>query len=318
MSRIDQAYALANRGDRPAAVALLEDGGRAGEADCWLELASWHLGGHIIPRNLSRSRECLGLAAGLGNAQAQNIYAAFVANGTGGPPDWPKALQMLEKMAATDPASARELAVINVMKLGAGGEPPGAFPGEQLSASPDIRLFPGIFSADECDFLIERSQPSLQPSVVVDPRTGQQVPNPVRTSDAVAFPLVTESPAIHALCRRLAAASETQVKQGEPLQVLRYRPGQQYRPHFDAIGDADNQRVLTFLVYLNDDFQGGETEFIATGLKIKGRKGDGLLFRNADASGAPDPNSQHAGLPVTAGEKYLASRWIRESRFTPE
>ena len=99
------------------------------------------------------------------------------------------------------------------------------------------------------------------------------------------FPLVFESPAIHALCRRLAAASETHVKQGEPLQVLRYRPGQEYRPHFDAIGDEDNQRVLTFLVYLNEDYEGGETEFIATGFKVKGKKGDGLLFRNADAVG---------------------------------
>jgi len=68
---------------------------------------------------------------------------------------------------------------------------------------------------------------------------------------------------------------------------------------------------------LNDDYEGGETEFLSTGLKVCGRKGDGLLFRNADASGKPDLNSQHAGLPVTAGEKYLASRWIRERRFTP-
>ena len=166
--------------------------------------------------------------------------------------------------------------------------------------------------------MIERSGPGLRASLVVDPRTGQQVPNPVRTSDAVGYPLVSESPAIHALCRRLAEASNTHVKQGEPLQVLRYRPGQEYRPHFDAIANDDNQRVMTFLVYLNDDYEGGETEFLSTGLKVRGRKGDGLLFRNAELSGAPDPNSQHAGLPVTAGEKYLASRWIRERRFTPE
>ena len=116
----------------------------------------------------------------------------------------------------------------------------------------------------------------------------------------------------------IALATEQYRNQGEPLQVLRYRPGQEYRPHFDAIANDDNQRVMTFLVYLNDDYEGGETEFLSTGLKVRGRKGDGLLFRNADISGAPDPSSQHAGLPVTAGEKYLASRWIRERRFTPE
>jgi prolyl 4-hydroxylase len=174
-----------------------------------------------------------------------------------------------------------------------------------------------LFSISECAALIAAAQPFLRKSVVVDPNTGQMRADAIRTSDAAMFPWIDETPFVHALNRRLAAASETDVKQGEPLQVLRYRPGQEYRPHFDAIDNAENQRVLTFLVYLNDDYEGGETEFIATGLKVKGRKGDGLLFRNADMTGARDHNSQHAGLPVTAGEKYLASRWIRERQFTP-
>lgn len=317
MSLIEQAYALANRGNAAGAISMLEDGGRAGQADCWVELAAWHLSGQIVPRDLAKSREYFRLAADLGHEQARDIYVALLANGTGGSADWAGAIKVLSETAGSDPNSARELDVIRAMNVGPAGEPLGPFPCEQLSASPDVRLFPGLFSAEECDWLVERSSPSLQPSLVVDPRSGQQVPNPVRTSDAVGFPLIIESPAIHALCRRLAAASGTQVKDGEPLQVLRYRPGQQYRPHFDAIDNADNQRVLTFLVYLNDDYEGGETEFLTTGLKVKGKKGDGLLFRNADSSGAPDPASHHAGLAVTAGEKFLASRWIRERQFTP-
>jgi prolyl 4-hydroxylase len=318
MNHIDQAYELAGEGQAADAATTLENGGRAGDADCWVELAAWYLAGQIVPRDLTRSRDCFRLAADLGHGQARTIYIALLANGTGGPADWAAAMQLLGEAASSDPSAAREAEIINRMRLGVDGAPQGPFPSERLSGSPDVRLFPGLFSPDECDFLIERSAPLLQPSLVVDPRTGQQVPNPVRTSDAVAFPLIDESPAIHALCRRLAEASDTQVKQGEPLQVLRYRPGQEYRPHFDAIGGADNQRALTFLVYLNDDYRGGETEFLATGLKVKGKKGDGLLFRNADASGAPDPRSQHAGVPVAAGEKYLASRWIRQRRFTPE
>jgi prolyl 4-hydroxylase len=198
------------------------------------------------------------------------------------------------------------------MTLSEAGDPLGSCSSERVSDAPEAYVFKSLFTARECDFLVSIATTSLQPSTVVDPSSGRLVANPVRTSDAAAFPLMAESPAVHALCRRLAYASGTDVAQGEPLQVLRYRPGQEYRPHFDAIADAENQRVLTFLVYLNDDFEGGETQFIKTGLSIQGRKGDALLFRNADDDARPDPNSQHAGLPVTSGEKYLASRWIRQ------
>ena len=75
----------------------------------------------------------------------------------------------------------------------------------------------------------------LAPAVVVDPATGRQRPDPVRISDSVGFTLPLENPAVHALNRRIAAASGTRAAQGEPLQVLRYRPGGEYKPHFDAI-----------------------------------------------------------------------------------
>ena len=79
-------------------------------------------------------------------------------------------------------------------------------------------------------------------------------------------------------------------------------------------GEA-NQRILTVLVYLNDDYEGGETLFVRTGLRFKGRSGDALLFRNALPDGRADELSQHAGLPVVAGEKFIASRWIRARPF---
>jgi prolyl 4-hydroxylase len=126
------------------------------------------------------------------------------------------------------------------------------------------------------------------------------------------FPWVSEDMVVSALNRRIAAASNTDRRCGEPLQVLRYRPGQEYRPHLDALPSRENQRVLTMLVYLNDRYSGGETCFTATGLKFSGAPGDALLFRNATPDGSPDPASQHAGLPVHEGEKYLASRWIRQ------
>ena len=71
------------------------------------------------------------------------------------------------------------------------------------------------------------------------------------------------------------------------------------------------QRVATFLVYLSDDYDGGETEFTDAGFKFKARKGDALMFLNVDAGGAPDPMSMHAGLPTTRSEKWVLSIWLR-------
>ena len=64
-------------------------------------------------------------------------------------------------------------------------------------------------------------------------------------------------------------------------------------------------------MYLNDDYEGGETEFPAIGLRYRGRRGDALLFANVDIVGNPDRRSIHAGLPPTRGEKWLLSQWIR-------
>jgi prolyl 4-hydroxylase len=294
------------------AMNLLGGAAREGDPDALEMLAEMALIGDVVVRDLALSRDLYARAAQAGSVSAAAAYRAFVANGTGGPADWQEALRLLEKAAPNDLQAEEDLAVIAQMELGPDGGPRGIFDNESLSRSPDIRLFPGLFSPMECHYLIHRSQPLLHPSVVIDPRTGGQMLNPVRTSHSSHYPLLAESPGVHALCRRLAAASGSLVEQGEPLQVLRYSPGQEYRPHFDAIANEANQRVLTFLVYLNDDYEGGETEFLASGLKVKGRKGDGLLFRNADDTGVPDAHSRHAGLPVLKGEKYLASRWIRE------
>ena len=309
---IAQAETLFSQRQFQRGMELLGSAAKADDPDALAYLAGMSLAGTIVHRDLPLSRDLFRRAAAAGSHEGAIAYRAFLANGTGGPADWRQAIELLEQAAATDPSARRELTLIQSMRLSEDGSPPDAFEPRRLSDSPEAWEFPGIFTTAECDYLIEVSKPKLGPSVVVDPATGQLVSNPVRTSDATGFPLIEESPAIHALCRRLAAASETHVKQGEPLQVLRYSGGQEYRPHFDAIDGADNQRILTFLVYLNEDYAGGETRFEANGLEYKGRKGDGLLFRNADTAGKADPRSRHAGLPVTEGEKFLASRWIRE------
>jgi prolyl 4-hydroxylase len=311
----DQADALVDAGRIGEAYRLLTSPPAATDPEALIRLAEWRLGGQFIRRDLAASRDLFRRAAEAGQSEAARVHAAFVANGTGGAADWPAAVRLLQEQAARDPDAAAQLALIGAMRLSPSGDPLELPPEETLGERPHVSSFRGLLSGGECDFLVAAARPWLEPSLVVDPASGRLVQNPVRTSDAMAFPFVQESPAIHALNRRMAAASGTAPAQGEPLQVLRYRGGQEYKPHLDAVTGDPNQRILTMLVYLNEDYEGGETLFVRTGLRFRGRKGDALLFRNALPDGRGDAQALHAGLPVPSGEKLIASRWIRARPF---
>lgn len=308
-----RAQQLLERGDVQGAAVLLKQAEQAGDAMAARELATWLLEGRAVQRNLVEARAYFERSAALGDQRSAEIVRAFIAGGVGGAADWPRAVELLHAAAAKDAAAHRQLKLIANMALDSQGNPTETFQGEMLSESPRVLRFQSFFTDDECGFLVESARPVLRPSFVIDPYSGREIPNPVRTSRGVGFPFVDENPAIHALNRRLAAASGTDVRAGEPMQVLSYAPGQQYRAHSDALPNvaARQQRVLTFLVYLDDDYDGGETAFPAVGLEVRGRKGDGLVFRNAADDGTPDQSAVHAGLPVTRGIKHVASRWIR-------
>jgi prolyl 4-hydroxylase len=314
-SLFDRVDALTAAGRIAEAYALLTGPGVETDADRLFCLADWRLGGRFIHRNLETARNLFGHAAQQGSGEGLAAYIAFVAGGVGGPADWPLARNLLEAQAGIEPGAAEELALINAMALTSDGGPAGLPDEEMLSEKPGISCRRGLFTAEECRFLIGRASPRFGPSTIVNPKTGRQVPDPIRTSEAMAFPFVDESPAIHALNRRIAAATGTDAAQGEPLHVLRYRPGQEYKSHVDALTGVANQRILTVLVYLNDDYEGGETRFDRTGLIFRGAPGDALIFRNVDAAGGADLLTQHSGLPVETGEKLIASRWVRAKPF---
>lgn len=313
-----EAESLAAAGRIPEALLLLSRLGAEGDGEAMTRLAAWKLRGRHIPRDRAGARALFGRAGDAGRLDAAVVHANFVANGTGGPGDWAHGLELLRALAERNPRSARELGVIEAMAIDAKGDPLTLPEGRRLSETPHVELFEGFMTKAECDYLIKAAAPMLEPSVVVDPNSGRQIPNPGRTSEAAGFSWPLENPAIHAFNRRIAALSSTDVGQGEPLQVLRYRPGQEYKPHFDAIPGFDNQRILTVLVYLNQGYKGGETLFATPGLKVKGKPGDAILFRNVTAEGRPDRNARHAGLPVRRGEKLIASKWVRAEIFDGE
>lgn len=309
--QIAQAYALVSAGRGLEAVSLLERLAAQGDGPAAWQMAEWRREGELVPRDFALARDFYRRAGEAGLIEARRRCIAMTAVGAGGPRDWPEALRQLADLARFLPLAQRETALVRAMALTGEGDPVSAPAAEMLSEAPWVARFPALFTEAECRYLADAAAPMFEPAMTVDERTGRQFVNPIRTSDTAVFPWVAESPAIHALNRRLAAVSGTDPAQGEPLQVLRYAVGQQYRPHIDAIPGMENQRILTALVYLNDDFEGGETHFLDAGLTIRARRGDALLFRNVDGAGQPDKTALHAGLPVRRGAKLLASRWIR-------
>ena len=315
--QIAQAYALVSAGRPGEAVKLLDEFAQRGDGAACFQLAEWRREGQFVPRDLAAARDLYRRAGEGGMVHGTRRYIALLAAGVAGPRDWPDSLKRLEALSNYDPEAQRQLALVRAMTLDQAGDPQPRPAGESLSESPKVTRFSSFFTLDECAYLIEAAGPMFEPAPTVDERTGRLIMNPVRTSDTAVFPWIGENPAVHALNRRIAAASGTRPEQGEPLQVLRYAPGQEYKPHIDAIPGLGNQRILTSLVYLNEDFDGGETHFLKAGLTVRARAGDAIVFENVDAEGQPNPDAVHAGLPVTRGVKFLASRWIRE-RPAPE
>jgi prolyl 4-hydroxylase len=304
---------MARQGGLAQAFRLLEQGAAAGDAYAALTLADWRLSGDLIRRDLGMARSLFGQAADLGLAEAAPIHLALLASGAGGlERHWDTALDKLRDLARRDPLARRQRDLVAAMELIEAGDPESGFDPEPVCQSPHIQRFGSFLTAAECRYLIDRATPLLQPAVVVHPQTGQQMRDPIRTARFAAFPFVLEDPAIHALNRRIAAATATDYAQGEPLQVLCYDPGEEYKLHSDALPSGQNQRTSTFLCWLNEGYAGGATAFPDATLDLRGPPGDAIHFRNVLADGRPDPRARHCGTPVTAGRKWLLSKWIRE------
>ena len=314
-SATGRALAFAQAGAVDDAYRLLEQAVAAGDGMAAAVLADWRMSGQLVRRDIAAAQALYGRARELGVDDAAGPYLALLASGAGGAPrDWRGALELLAA-GRQDPARSRQLALLGAMELTTAGEPLALAPASALHESPQIDAVPAFLSPDECRYLIDLARPRLQPSQVVDPRSGRLIHDPVRTASAAAFPLVLEDPVLHAINRRIAAATATSWAQGEPAQVLCYQPGEEYKLHSDALPPGANQRIVTFLAALNDDYEGGETRFPAIDLAWRGRIGDALVFRNVDAGGAADPAARHAGSAVRRGTKFLLSRWIRQHRL---
>ncbi|KQU71356.1 MULTISPECIES: 2OG-Fe(II) oxygenase [unclassified Rhizobacter] len=188
--------------------------------------------------------------------------------------------------------------------------------------NPRVVVFGGLMTEAECDELVAQARQRLARSETVVTTTGASEVNVARTSEGMFFGRA-ENPICARVEERIAKLLNWPLDNGEGLQILRYQPGAEYKPHYDYFDPAQpgtptilkrgGQRVGTLVVYLNSPKRGGATTFPDVHLEVSPVKGNAVFF----SYDRPHPMTRtlHGGAPVLEGEKWVATKWMREGKF---
>lgn len=188
--------------------------------------------------------------------------------------------------------------------------------------NPEVVVFANLLTGAECDSLIAAAIPRLQRSLTVDVTTGNELLHADRTSQGMFFER-SENEVVHRVEARIAKLLSWPLQHGEGLQVLRYREGGQYAPHYDYFDPAKagtpallargGQRVATLIIYLQSPEAGGATVFPDLAMQVEAQRGQAVFFSYPEP--LPSGLSLHGGAPVVAGEKWIATKWLRQHKF---
>ena len=187
---------------------------------------------------------------------------------------------------------------------------------------PRIGVFGTLRAEEECEALLAAARPRMARSRTVATQTGGEEVNPDRTSDGMFFGR-GESELIQRIEQRIARLLRWPVENGEGLQVLNYQPGAEYKPHYDYFDPNEpgtptilrrgGQRVGTLVMYLNQPEKGGGTSFPDLHMEVAPQRGNAVFFSYERPH--PSTRTLHGGAPVIAGEKWIATKWLREREF---
>jgi prolyl 4-hydroxylase len=334
----DSALVLYDHGSHAEGLKALERAAGSGHVAAMSLLGAQLLSGRGAPPDPIAGVRLIMAAAERGGGYACALAAALVASGVAGAPDWPRALDYLQRAAEdgyvpaqhqlrilaeawgpTDIRDGRWRLLRRAVNLQAWLTPPAP---RTLTDDPWLRAFDAILPPAVCDWIITRAKERLGPAKIYDVQTGGPKTDDSRRNSAAEFGLADMDLVFLIVRERLAVAAGLPVANMQGPQVLHYAVGERFTPHHDFLDPAfeghardlaaGGQRVATVLVYLNEELEGGETDFPTLGLRHRGGRGDALVFANVDAAGQPDRRTLHAGLAPTSGEKWLLSQWIRD------
>jgi prolyl 4-hydroxylase len=317
-------------------IEALREQARRGDSRALITLGKRLLVGEGAPLAPAEGVDLLRQADVRGDADAAALLAVCAAWGVGQSRDVNAALDCLERAAQRGGASAqRELQLLardsgrdwsalrRRIDVASWTTAPAL---RVIFDRPRVIVIEQFATAPECEWLIQRGRPGLARAMVYRGASTPQTAD-TRTNTETSFTIFNADVMINLIRERMSSATRAATSFFEVTKLLHYEPGQQFALHGDFLQpntpelvqeiQRRGQRAATFLTYLNDDFEGGETEFPRISYRFKGKRGDALLFSNTDRAGAPDYETVHAGLPPTSGEKWLLSQWIRSRPMTP-
>ena len=322
----------------------LRHAAEAGDIPSMTALGTLLLIGRDAPFEPEEGAKLIASAVERGDAQAMSVMATLKGAGAWTSHSWPEALALLQRAAEGGAADARaQLVILAGDQSLADQARRGADVADmwrRLRESIDLEKWvvpaepkqvcdwPKIWTAENfttpelCAWLVSRGKDNLRPSMMFD---GQKtVFLAIRNCSDFPFTLVDGGVVLLLLRIRISLLTGLTVEQMEPPQIFHYALGQEIKAHYDSLYDREHpygrdgtyqgDRLATFLMYLNDDYEGGDLDFVKVGFSYKGKTGDGLFFASM-REGKPDPQSLHGARPITQGEKYIFSQWIHDRPF---
>jgi prolyl 4-hydroxylase len=287
--------------DPPRGIALLRRAIDEGDGSAAALMAVLHGAGAWVPQSWDSALDLLEAGARLGSHRAQG-QLKVLAGGRDGGGDW-ASLRRRVDLAPWLSTPERKV----------------------LWDAPRVRMSERFAPPGVGEWIISQVRGRMRKALMYHGDIKQEVVDPHRSCSDFEFDLVGSDLILILIRNRIAAVTGLPVAAMEPPRVFHYTVGQDIKPHYDRLNDGigdyarsgyRGDRIATFLLYLNDDFDGGELEFPLVGQRFKGQAGDALYFAHVDQAGGPDKKSLHAGLPIRRGEKYVLSQWIHDRPLT--
>ena len=342
-SRLTAGGNLGDDGRHKEEVARLRELSKQGDLAATTTLAARLLVGRDAPTAPEEGVALLRAAHDAGDAQAANLLATLAGAGAWTEQSWPQSLDLLRQAAergshdaglqltllATDEqlvARARRNPEPDDWKrlrdnidLEKWIVPP---PAVSVCQNPRIWTAENVVKPEFCNWMVSRSLGKFKRALMFNGQKAILAAN--RTNSDFVFDIVESGVCMLLLRIRVSRLVQLPIPYMEPPQIFHYATGEEIGNHYDFLFDGEHgygrtgnytgDRLATYLMWLNDGYEGGDLVFPKADFRHRGKKGDGNFFAR-QRDGKPDKMSLHAALPVTKGEKYILSQWIHDRAF---